>query len=168
MRTVQETSTSFAHLPYRPGVGVMLVNNRNEVFVGRRIDTRSEAWQMPQGGIDEGETPDEAVLREMQEEVGCNKAKIIAESKNWFYYDLPEHLVPKLWDGKYRGQKQKWFLMRFLGEDKDIDIDGPHPEFMAWRWVDSEQLPHIIVPFKRKLYKSIMKEFAPYLGSAKD
>src|SRR5690606_14979109 len=100
----------------------MLVNKQNEVFVGRRIDTRSEAWQMPQGGIDENETPSEAVMREMFEELGCNNAEIVAESKHWFFYDLPEHLVPKLWDGKYRGQKQKWFFMRFLGEDKDIDI----------------------------------------------
>lgn len=143
----------------------MLINKRHEVFVGRRIDTRSEAWQMPQGGIDAGETPSEAVMREMQEELGCNHAEIITESKNWFYYDLPDHLIPKLWDGQYRGQKQKWFFMRFLGEDADINIeDTPHPEFMSWRWVDADRLPQIIVPFKRKLYKSIMKEFAPYFS----
>lgn len=118
---------------------------------------------MPQGGIDENETPSEAVMREMKEELGCNAAEILAESNQWFYYDLPDHLIPKLWDGKYRGQKQKWFFMKFLGEDKDIDIeDSPHPEFMAWRWVDVERLPQIIVPFKRKLYKSIVKEFFPY------
>lgn len=153
------TEYSYSHLPYRPGVGVMLVNKHNQVFVGRRIDTRSEAWQMPQGGIDEGETASEAVMREMLEEIGTDKAEIIAESKNWFYYDLPEHLVPKLWDGKYRGQKQKWFFMRFLGEDSDINIETDHPEFMSWRWVEVKELPQIIVPFKRKLYGGIVEEF---------
>lgn len=142
----------------------MLINRYNEVFVGRRIDTRSEAWQMPQGGIDEGETPDQAAMREMLEEIGSNNARIVMESEHWFSYDLPDHLVPKLWDGKYRGQKQKWFLMRFLGEDTDIDIDTEHPEFAAWQWVNARRLPHIIVPFKRKLYKSIMEEFYPHFN----
>lgn len=162
MSSSQE-KTSYAHLPYRPGVGMMLVNKRDEIFVGRRIDTRSDAWQMPQGGIDEGETPEEAAMRELLEEVGSNHAEVICESKNWFYYDLPEHLVPKLWGGKYRGQKQKWFAMRFLGEDADICIETHIPEFMDWRWVELDSLPDIIVPFKRRLYQEVVKEFTPLL-----
>lgn len=144
----------------------MLLNSENLVFVGRRIDTRMEAWQMPQGGIDENETPAEAAMRELMEEVGTQNATIITESAGWFHYDLPEYLIPKLWGGKYRGQKQKWFAMRFLGANNDIHINGPEPEFMDWRWVPMDQLPELIVPFKRELYLKVLEEFHPFLKQA--
>lgn len=146
-------------LPYRTGVGIMLINAKREVFVAKRIDTISEAWQMPQGGIDEGETSDAAALRELKEETGTDKAVIIHESADWYYYDLPEHLVPKIWGGKYRGQKQKWFAMRFEGMDSDINIETEHPEFCEWKWVEIGALPDIIVPFKRSLYAALVAEF---------
>lgn len=146
-------------LPYRPCVGIMLLNAKGEVFVAKRIDSLAEAWQMPQGGIDEGENPRTAALRELGEEIGTQKAEIIAESTDWLHYDLPEHLVPKLWGGKYRGQTQKWFAMRFLGEDSDINIVTAHPEFSEWKWVAREALPDIIVSFKRDLYAKLVEEF---------
>jgi putative (di)nucleoside polyphosphate hydrolase len=151
-------------LPYRPGVGIMLLNNKNQVFVGQRIDTRSDTWQMPQGGIDDNETAADAALRELEEETGCNKGKIIVESKDWFYYDVPDYLIPKLWNGKYRGQKQKWFAIRFLGTDNEFDLNSNnHAEFSSWRWVDIPELLSIIVPFKRKLYEEVINEFRPAL-----
>ena len=150
-------------LPYRLGVGIMLLNQDNHVFVGSRIDTRSDAWQMPQGGIDKNESPLEAALRELEEEVGTRDAELLAESVNWLYYDLPEHLIPTLWHGKYRGQKQKWFAMRFLGTDNDINIHTEEPEFLNWRWAPLNTLPSIIIPFKRKLYKDIVEEFKPVI-----
>ena len=150
-------------LPYREGVGIMLVNRRGEVFVARRIDSTSEAWQMPQGGIDAGEEPRVAAFRELLEETGTNKAKIITESEKWYAYDLPIHLVPKLWGGKYRGQRQKWFAMLFEGEDSDINIETEHPEFCEWKWIPIRQLPDIIVPFKRALYQILVDEFAPII-----
>lgn len=153
------------NLPYRPCVGMMILNAANQVFVARRIDTLVEAWQMPQGGIDEGENPQAAVLREMEEEIGTNKAEIIAESREWLSYDLPEHLVPQLWGGKYRGQKQKWFALRFTGTDSDINIATKHPEFSQWKWVEPAQVPELIVPFKRELYQSIVQEFSSLFSS---
>ena len=146
-------------LPYRPSVGLMILNNNLEVFVGRRVDSKTEAWQMPQGGIDEGEIPKESVLREMAEEIGTNNAEIIAETKKWYHYDLPFYLISKLWNGRYRGQRQKWFLLKYLGKDEDIDINCHHPEFIAWQWVKIEELPQIIVPFKKNLYISVIEEF---------
>jgi len=146
-------------LPYRPGVGIMLLNRENLVFVGRRIDTTSEAWQMPQGGIDEGESPLEAALRELKEETGTDKAELLAESREWLTYDLPEDLIPKLWGGKFRGQRQKWFAMRFTGSDKDINIKTDDPEFNAWQWVAPARVPELIVPFKQKLYRALVDEF---------
>jgi putative (di)nucleoside polyphosphate hydrolase len=147
-------------LPYRRGAGLMIVNSALEVFVGRRNDTRTELWQMPQGGIDEGEGVIEAALREMKEETGTDNAKLLAETKNWYHYDLPHYLVPKLWNGKYRGQKQKWLLFKFLGDDSEFDL-ATHDsvEFLDWKWVKMEELPHIIVPFKKQLYISIIEEF---------
>lgn len=151
-----------ATLPYRPCVGVTLINRQGLVFVARRIDTEMEAWQMPQGGIDEGEDPATAALRELEEEVGTNKAEIIAETKDWLQYDLPHDLIGKVWKGHYRGQRQKWFAMRFLGDDADINLETEHPEFCAWKWERLERLPNLIVPFKRKIYQDIVSEFLPY------
>lgn len=150
-------------LPYRLGVGMMLLNKDNMVFVGKRIDTRSEAWQMPQGGVDHGETPASAALRELEEEAGTSKAEIIAESRDYYYYDLPEELIHDIWGGKYRGQKQKWFALRFTGDDSEININTEHPEFCEWKWADINTLPDLIVPFKRDIYSAIVKEFKALL-----
>ena len=147
-------------LPYRPCVGMMLLNLEGLVFAAKRIDTIAEAWQMPQGGIDAGEDAREAALRELEEEIGTNKAEIIAESREWLSYDLPDHLVPKLWGGKYRGQTQKWFALRFTGSDSDINIATKHPEFSEWKWVPRDTLPDLIVPFKRELYIRVVEEFS--------
>ncbi len=152
-----------ARLPYRPGVGVMLLNRGHKVFVAQRIDTPFAAWQMPQGGIDHGERPRDAALRELEEEIGTSKAEIIGESDGWLTYDLPPALIPKVWSGRYRGQSQKWFLLRFLGEDSDIRIDTAEPEFSEWKWVAPGTLADFIVPFKRQLYRDILAEFAPLL-----
>jgi putative (di)nucleoside polyphosphate hydrolase len=146
---------------YRRGVGIMLLNSDNRVFVGRRIDRQDQAWQMPQGGVDPGETPRDAALRELKEEIGTNHAEIIAESEAWLRYDLPAGLGGKLWRGRYRGQEQKWFAMRFLGGDGDIDVNTHHPEFDDWQWVAPDRLVALIVPFKRALYRDIVAEFAP-------
>ena len=147
-------------LPYRAGVGMMLLNAQGQVFVAKRIDMTSEAWQMPQGGIDDGELPEIAALRELREEVGTDSAIILAESSDWYYYDLPDELVPVIWGGKYRGQKQKWFALRLQGDDSLIDIAGEHAEFSEWKWVDVHELPDIIVPFKRDLYSALVNEFS--------
>lgn len=150
-------------LPYRPGVGMMIINEENNIFLGKRIDTRIEAWQMPQGGIDIGETPSGAALREMKEEIGTDKGHILAESKYWYSYDLPKFLIPKLWNGSFKGQKQKWFLIRFTGQDKDIDINAYTAEFSEWRWASFAELPKVIIPFKRKLYRAVLSEFEIFL-----
>lgn len=156
-------------LPYRPCVGLMLINREGLVWVGRRADMPGDAegqgqwWQMPQGGIDPGEDAREAVLRELWEETSVVSAKVIGETANWLTYDLPEHLVGVAWDGKYRGQKMKWFAARFLGRDDEINIAPPgHPiEFDAWRWQSVEALVENIVPFKRAVYKAVVAELAP-------
>lgn len=152
------------NLPYRLGVGMMIINQAGQVFVGKRIDAKTDAWQMPQGGIDLGETPSRAALREMMEEIGSNNGYIVAESKNWYSYDLPKFLIPKLWNGSYKGQKQKWFLIQFTGTNNDININTSDPEFLEWQWVDVENLVDIIIPFKKKLYAAVMEEFTPMLG----
>jgi putative (di)nucleoside polyphosphate hydrolase len=146
-------------LPFRPGVGMMIINKDKRIFVGKRVDSKATGWQMPQGGIDIGETPSGAAMREMAEEIGTNKGKILAESKNWYSYRIPEFLIPRLWDGQYCGQKQKWFLIEFTGEDSDINIKTDHPEFSEWQWVDFPELLSDIIPFKVKLYKQVIKEF---------
>lgn len=151
-------------LPYRPCAGIMLINQRKEVFVAKRIDTKAEAWQMPQGGIDEGEDPKDAATRELFEETAVRNATIIAESKSWLKYDLPEELIGKMWKGRYRGQEQKWFLMRLEGDESEINIQTDTPEFSEWKWVEYTQLPELIVPFKRDLYQQIVEEFSPYFG----
>ena len=160
---MSKPTTKYSALPYRQGVGIMLINKQREVFVGRRIDTKIDAWQMPQGGIDDNESPSQAVMRELLEEVGSNHAEIIAESKRWFQYNLPDYLIPKLWNGKYRGQKQKWFILKYLGHDDDFKLDNAQQEFTQWRWAKIEELATIIVPFKRKLYEVVIEEFADVL-----
>jgi len=138
----------------------MLLNRQGEVFVGRRIDMPSlPAWQMPQGGIDRGETPSQAALRELKEEIGTDRAEILAESRGWLKYELPAELAGKVFGGRYCGQKQKWFAMRFIGKESDIDLATEHPEFDRWQWVAPHRLPELIVPFKRQLYLDILAEF---------
>ncbi|MBV1866632.1 MAG: RNA pyrophosphohydrolase [Marinosulfonomonas sp.] len=160
------TPEQIKNLPYRPCVGVMLVNARGHVFVGQRLDSKLDAWQMPQGGIDPGEEPREAVLRELWEETGVTQdlVDIEAESLNWVTYDLPHNLVPKLWKGRYRGQKQRWFLMRFHGADNQVIIKTEHPEFSEWKWLDPRDLVEKIVPFKREVYAQVLAEFGDRLG----
>ena len=155
-----------ATLPYRPCAGVMLLNHAGLVFVGQRIDSTIEAWQMPQGGIDDGEDAEAAALRELGEETGVmpDKVALIAAAPDELFYDLPPDLVGKVWKGKWRGQRQRWFLYRFFGEDRDVDIATAHQEFRAWRWVAPAELPEIIVPFKKTLYENVLSAFAPHLG----
>ena len=147
------------NLPYRPCVGIMLLNRQGQVFVARRIDMPSEAWQMPQGGIEEGEAPLKAAFRELEEETGTAKAEPLAETADWLKYDLPADLVGLLWGGRFRGQTQKWFVMRFTGDDSDIDIETENPEFVEWKWAEMAALPTLIVPFKRELYGELVRRF---------
>lgn len=149
--------------PYRRGVGIVLFNPQGLVWVGRRNDVAQEAWQFPQGGIDKGEEPLEAALREMEEEIGTNNAEILAQSSDWIAYDLPPDLVDKAWGGKYRGQKQMWYACRFLGTDSDIVIETEHPEFIEWRWMALAEVPSKIVEFKRDLYDRVVAEFLPII-----
>jgi putative (di)nucleoside polyphosphate hydrolase len=155
------TTVDPSTLPYRPGAGVMLVNRQGKVFVAQRLDSTLEAWQMPQGGLDVGEEPRDGALRELHEETGIplDKVEVIAAAPEPLLYDLPEDLVGKLWKGKWRGQRQHWYLCRFLGEDSDVNIETEHPEFRAWKWADPDDLPTMIVPFKRKLYKDVLAAF---------
>ena len=151
----------FKNLPYRSNVGIMLINDDGHVFVGQRLDNNQNAWQMPQGGIDCDEDPQSAAYRELLEETGIEqeKVKFLVSSSKWLLYDLPEDLIPKLWDGKYRGQKQKWFLFKFLGTNRDINISTEHPEFSNWKWMPKENLLEEIVPFKKSIYESVLREF---------
>jgi putative (di)nucleoside polyphosphate hydrolase len=157
---VAKTNGKKSAKPYRRGVGVVLLNGDGKVFVAQRIDTEETAWQMPQGGIDKGEDPLEAALRELEEETGTNKAELIAETDDWLRYDLPDDLQSRVWKGKYRGQEQLWYLMRFTGTDADINIETDHPEFSEWKWADFHSLPDMIVGFKRDLYRQIVDAFA--------
>ena len=145
-------------LPYRPGVGVMLRDADGRVFVGQRLDSKLEAWQMPQGGIDAGEDAVTAALRELEEETGipARLVEITAETPDWHYYDLPAEMIGTIWKGRFAGQRQKWFAMRFLGTDADVAIDQPHPEFKAWRWTAPETLVALAVPFKHDLYRDVV------------
>ena len=153
-------------LPYRPGVGIMLLNEEGKVFVGQRLDSTLEAWQMPQGGIDPGEEPAETALRELTEETGiaAHHVEIVAETAEWLFYDLPDDMVGKIWKGRYGGQRQKWFAMRFLGTDADVNIATKHAEFRNWMWADRDQLAELIVPFKQVLYRDVMAGLAASLA----
>lgn len=144
---------------YRRCVGIMLLNQDGKVLVAQRIDMPSDHWQMPQGGIDPGEDVRTAGLRELKEEIGTNQAEIIAEAEDWLCYDVPADLKTRLWGGRYRGQAQKWLVMRFTGSDADIDLDTHHPEFKSWKWVDIETLPDLIVPFKRDIYIQLVARY---------
>ena len=149
---------------YRLGVGIMLLNTKNKVFVGKRIDFKSEAWQMPQGGINKSEKVENAAFRELYEETGIKKVKIISKSKKFYKYNIPISLKKKLWNGEYIGQKQKWFIMRFTGnEKKDINLNIKNREFLDWKWINIEDLEKLIVPFKKRMYKKIIKEFLPFI-----
>ncbi len=154
------TKQNIQDLPYRSGVGIMLLNQQGQVFIAQRRDMPSDAWQMPQGGLEEGETADQAAFRELKEEIGTNNATILAETKEWLTYEFPDHLVPRLWGGRYRGQKQKWFAMRFCGCHDEININTEKPEFSAWKWVPMTELTDLIVPFKRPLYQQLIDTFA--------
>ena len=155
-------------LPYRHAVAVMLLNREGKVFVGQRLDNILEAWQMPQGGVDPGEDVEAAMFRELEEETGIGRAhvEIIARGRVELLYELPEDLKTKVWGGKYRGQRQTWFLARFTGSDADIDIATADPEFRAWKWAEPSELPAMIVPFKKTLYEAVLAEFAEQLASA--
>ena len=146
------------NLPMRIGVGIILLNNENKVFVGKRIDNPSNFWQMPQGGVDQNEQMLEAAKRELEEETGITKIILIKELNYWVEYELPERLIDKIWKGKYKGQKQKWFIMKFTGNRKDINIKTKHPEFLDWKWIKPSKLPNIVVDFKVNVYKKILKE----------
>ncbi|MEO0959448.1 MAG: RNA pyrophosphohydrolase [Pseudomonadota bacterium] len=160
-----DRSSASVHLPYRPCVGIVLLNREGEIFAGQRVDSSQDAWQMPQGGIDPGESPREAALRELREETGVhpNKAEILRESAQWLDYDLPAHLIGRLWGGRYRGQSQRWFAIRFEGEDSDIDLDAHEREFRQWAWMAPDELIMRIVPFKRDTYGAVFKEFEDLL-----
>ena len=149
--------------PYRPCVGIFLLNNDGFVFAGRRIESRAEAWQMPQGGIDAGESPLQACMREMREEIGTNTAELVSQHDEWLYYDIPLPLADRLWQGQYKGQKQKWMALRFTGDDSDINIATEEPEFCEWKWLSPHDLVDLAVPFKRDVYQNVLAAFAPYL-----
>ena len=145
-------------LPMRTGVGIVVLNNQNHVFVGKRKDNPGNKWQMPQGGVDKGESFITAMKRELAEETSIKNIKILKEIEKIYQYELPKNLVGIIWKGKYRGQKQNWFITRFLGEDREIDLNTRNPEFIDWKWIEPEKLPEVIVNFKKDLYKNILKE----------
>ena len=145
-------------LPMRIGVGVVVLNNNNKVFVGKRRDNPIDKWQMPQGGVDDGEDNITAMKRELFEETSITSIKIIKELEQLYQYELPSNLVGIIWKGKFRGQKQKWFITRFLGKDNEINLKTKHPEFIEWKWIDPKQLPEVIVDFKKDLYFNLLKE----------
>ncbi len=148
-------------ISYRIGVGIVLINNKKKIFVGKRIDVKNESWQMPQGGINKGESYEKAAFRELYEETGIKKAKIVIKSKKWFKYSIPSSINKKLWGKKYTGQKQKWFVMKFQGnEKKDINLNVHKAEFNQWKWVNIDNLEKLIIPFKKEMYKQLIKEFA--------
>ena len=151
-------------LPLRKGVGVIVLNKNNQVFVGKRKDNKKKNWQMPQGGVDEGEDYTNAMKRELSEETSMKNIEILKEINELTEYELPDYLLGKIWKGKYRGQKQKWFIVRFLGEDQEINLNTNKPEFIEWKWIKAEELPKVIVHFKKKLYESLLPEIKKIIG----
>ena len=148
----------------RNGVGIIVLNNYNEVFVGKRKDNPIDKWQMPQGGVDEGESLINAMKRELFEETGIKNIKILKEIDRTYEYELPDNLVGIIWKGKFRGQKQKWFITKFLGNDSEINLNTKHPEFIDWKWIDPKKLPEVIVNFKKKLYINLLKEINTFIS----
>ena len=155
---------NFQKLPYRNGVGIVVLNNENKVFVAKRIDNPKNFWQMPQGGVDEGEDLLNAAYRELKEETSIFNVKLIKEIEDWTQYDLPSKLIGIIWKGRYKGQKQKWFIFKFLGNDTEINIKTKNPEFLDWKWIDVDQLPKIAVNFKLEIYKKIKEEVIKILN----
>ena len=151
-------------LPLRTGVGIIVLNKQNKIFVGKRKDNPGDKWQMPQGGVDEGEDYITAMKRELKEETGIENIKIIKEIEKIYQYELPEDLVGIIWKGKYRGQKQKWFITRFLGEEREINLNTKHAEFIDWKWIEPKFLPEVIVNFKKDLYLNLLKEINLVIG----
>jgi len=148
---------------YRSGVGMMIVNADNKIFMGQRADHEEAAWQMPQGGILPREDPDQAILRELCEEIGTQDIDIIVKSERWYQYDLPSHLATRSWGGQYKGQQQLWYALRFRGADTDINIHTPQPEFQKWRWVEPEEMLTLVAPFKKDVYTQVLGELWPYV-----
>ena len=153
----------YSNLPLRSGVGIVVLNQENKVFVAKRIDNPKNFWQMPQGGIDIGENFLNAAYRELAEETSIKSVKLIKELDGMITYELPDHLLGIIWKGKYRGQKQKWFLMRFIGEDKEININTPHPEFLDWKWIEIDQLTKVVVDFKLHVYKEVSEKVKKFI-----
>ena len=151
-------------LPLRLGVGIIVLNNENQVFVGKRKDNPTDRWQMPQGGVDQGENLEEAMKRELKEETSIQNIKIIKELDEWTEYELPDYLLGKIWKGKYKGQRQKWFIVRFLGDDTEINLNTKHPEFIEWQWIKIENLPEVIVPFKKKVYEDLLPRIKSFIN----
>ena len=150
-------------IPLRLGVGIALLNDSNEVFVGKRIDNPEDFWQMPQGGVDKNENFLDAAKRELEEETGIKNVKLIKEIEGWIIYDLPKNLLGKIWKGKYRGQKQKWFIMKFLGSNNEININTKEPEFLDWKWIKPSKLPEVVINFKINIYKKISKKLSAFI-----
>jgi len=151
-------------LPMRQGVGIIVLNDNNKVFVGRRKDNPVNKWQMPQGGIDENEKPLNAMKRELAEETSITKIKVLKEIDNWLEYELPPNLLGKIWKGKYRGQKQKWFIVKFEGKEDEINLNTKNPEFIEWKWIDYNLLPDVIVSFKKEVYKKLKNEIKNFFN----
>ena len=151
-------------LPLRIGVGIVLLNSENKVFVGKRIDNPGIFWQMPQGGVDNNEKFSDAALRELNEETSIKSVEIIKEIENWYTYELPSYLLGKIWKGKYKGQKQKWFIMKFIGKEKEINLNTKRPEFLEWKWLEPKNLTKVVVNFKLRVYKKILKEIEKILN----
>lgn len=157
------TEEEFGDPLYRPAVGMMLLNADNKIFVGQRLDSKEPAWQMPQGGIGSHEDADQAMLRELQEEIGTRNVEIIIKSKAWYKYDLPSNLAKRLWNGKFKGQKQIWYALRFRGKDQEINIHTYHPEFQNWKWVEKDELLKLVIPFKQELYERVLEDLWEYV-----
>ena len=151
-------------LPLRLGVGIVVLNKENKVFVGKRKDNPINKWQMPQGGVDSGENLVNAMKRELKEETSIRSIEILKELEGWTEYELPDYLLGKIWRGKYRGQKQKWFIVRFLGGDEEINLKTTHPEFIEWQWLDIENLPSVIVHFKKKVYEKLLPVIKSFIN----